>query len=466
MIRVRRPQRGAERSRSAKRVEIAYEPFALQRGLHLAPHRVRAAITGARGGKTECGSWDAIDVAIDQPGMFEEDVTTSKPYCIGIGAPTFPMIERVILPAMLRKIPRELVIRPYNSTKHFMEIRGRYGRTTIYFISGRDPESWQGQELYYVWLDEFPLMKEAMYDEARTRLASRQGRILLTGTPRGPNWAKRRIKDYSQTAEGKEIYFTTWTTEDNPHFPREEIEYARRTMPKKYFKRTFLASWDVFEGQIFEEFVSAIHERRKDVYTFRLPDGRRSVGSGPDEIWLDHVFAGKDWGFGHSGAFVVVGRARDGRFFVLEEIVADHLLVLGRTPLQDSWVRRIKELSARWGIENVYCGPDRPENITILRNAGIRAGRALDNVWDGIQEVAKLLHVDAQSGLPRLTVLSNCRRLLEELVFYHWKTDSVTGDSSEKPEKIDDDTVDALRYALYTHLTRGSFSREPRYEPS
>ncbi len=450
--------------REVVRIENEYQPFDFQRGLHLAPHRVRSAITGARAGKTECGAEDAIDCAIDQPGMWQVDIDTGKDYCMGIGAPTFPMIERAILPAMLRKIPKALIVKPYNQTKHELILQGRNGRTMIYFISAKNPESWQGSELYYVWLDECPLMKESMYDEARTRLSSRRGRILLTGTPRGPNWVKKRIFDFSQTEAGRDIFFTTWTTEDNPYFLKEEIEYARRTMPPKYFKRTFLASWDVFEGQIYEEFATATHEASPRKFTFRLPSGR-VVGDGPREVWLDHVFAGKDWGFGHKGAFVVCGRSRDGHFYVLDEIVEDHLLVAARTPDQDSWIKRIRVLKAKWEIEAVYCGPDRPENIQILDEAGLNAEGALDDVWEGIQEVSKLMHVDQLSGESRLTVLSNCRRVLEEAVFYHWRIDSVTGESSEKPEKIDDDAIDALRYALYTFIVRGSFVREPNYQP-
>lgn len=465
-LRIRRPAPRRERPRQVKRVVLSYDPFVHQVGLHLAEHRVRAAVTGARGGKTECGSWDAVDAAIDQPGYWNSDIAVGKTYTMAIGAPTFPMIERVILPTVLRKIPKELITRPYNSTKHVMEIMGRRGKTTIYFISAKDPESWQGQELYYVWLDEFPLMKEHMYDEARTRLTSRRGRILLTGTPRGPNWAKRRIYDASKTEEGKEIFFTTWTTAQNPYFPKEELEYARRTMPPKYFARNFLASWDVFEGQIFDEYASGVHERPAAHYTFRLPDNRRRIGTGPEVVWLDHVFAGKDWGFGHHGAFVVVGRARDGRFFVLDEVWEEGLLVQARSPHQDSWVRRIRPIIAKWGVEAVHCGPDRPENIRILQEAGIKADAALDDVWEGIQEVSKLLHVDPESQEPRLTILSNCVRVLDEIVFYHWKKDSTTGESSEKPEKIDDDAIDALRYALYTFIARGSFVREPNYIPS
>ena len=468
-LRLLRPPR-ATSERGRKVIRIDYEPFEHQRQLHLAPHRIRAAICGARGGKTPCGSHDAVDTALDQPGMWQTDISRGAPYSMALGARDFPQIERVVLPAVLRKIPRELILVPYNHTRHVMTVRGRHGPTDIYFISGKDPESWQGQELYYIWLDEAPLMKELMYHEARTRLSSRRGRLLLTGTPRGPNWVKTQIYDVAQTPEGRdEVYFTTWTTADNPHFPLEEFERARRTMPPNYFKRMYLASWDVFEGQVYEEYSAAVHERRSEDYTFVLPDRRRAVGSGPRRVQLDDVFAGKDWGYGHRGAFVVVGVAADGRRFVLHEEVEDHLLVRARLPHQDSWVRRIRQAVARWGVLTVWCGPDRPENIKVLEEEGIPARPAADDVWEGIQSVAQLMHVDRSVRDPerqsRFVVLSACPRLREELVFYHWAEDKMTGQSLERPQKVDDDTVDALRYAIYSHIVRGTFRREPDYQP-
>jgi len=345
-----RPPRGSD-ERGKKTIRIDYEPFECQRRLHLATQRIRAAICGARGGKTLCGAWDAVDTAIDQPGMWQTDISRGSPYSIAVGARDFPQIERVVLPAVLSKVPRELILAAYNHTRHVMTVRGRHGPTDIYFISGKDPESWQGQELYYIWLDEAPLMKEMMYHEARTRLSSRRGRLLLTGTPRGPNWVKKQIYDVAVSPAGRdEVFFTTWTTADNPHFPRDEFERARRTMPPNYFKRMYLASWDVFEGQVYEEFSSADHERRSEDFTWILPDRRRAVGTGSERVQLDVVFAGKDWGYGHSGAFVVVGVAADGRYFVLDEIVADHLLVQARLPHQDSWILRIRAAVARWGV--------------------------------------------------------------------------------------------------------------------
>jgi len=79
-----------------------------------------------------------------------------------------------------------------------------------------------------------------------------------------------------------------------------------------------------------------------------------------------------------------------------------------------------------------------------------------------------LIHVDR--GAPRgrqsrFVVASCCRRLLEELIFYHWAEDKMTGNSLERPMKVDDDVVDALRYAIYSHVVRGSFRREPDYQP-
>lgn len=433
---------------------------------HLSDARIKVAVTGARAGKTISAAAETIDRAIRQVGYLEADRSRGIPYTLAVGAPDYPMIERVVLPTILRMMPEPLRVGRYNQQRHLLKLRGLRGETWIYFISAKTPESWQGQELYGVWLDEFCLMKETMYDEAQTRLSSRSGWMLLTSTPRGPNWAKTRLYDHAQTSEGaKEIFFISWRTVDNPYYPRERLEEFRRTMPPKYFRRNFEASWDVYEGQIFDELSEAVHVVPASRYRFVLPGMRRAVGVGPEEVLLDEVIAGVDWGFSNPGAIVVVGRSEND-WIVLDESYGREVLVTSRSALEDSWVRRALAMRARWGVAKFYCDPESREYVEQFVRAGIQAQAAENAVHPGLTTLIKLLHVDAEVGVPRLRILDTCSRLFSEMTYYHWRPRPRTGEPTEEPEKVDDHAISALRYAIHSHTRHGRFRREPMYQMS
>ena len=442
---------------------IQYLPHPYQRLLHLSPKRIKAAVCGARSGKTLGAAAEFIDKAIRQPGYQEQDILRGIPYTIAIGAPTYPMVDRVILPTILRLLPNSLRIGKYHGTRRLLRIQGLRGETHIYFLSGKDPEGWQGQELYGVWLDEFPLCKELLYDEIQTRVSSRKGWILLTGTPRGPNWAKTRIYDYAQTKEGgEELFFISWNTSDNPYYPRDQLEYQRQTMPPKYFVRTFEASWDVFEGQIYDEFKEEIHVIDPSILRFSLPSRRRVLGNGENEVQLESVIAGVDWGYTHNGAILVIGIDALGKYWVLDESVEREVLVSARDASQDSWARRAAVLRAHWEIETFYCDPASPEYMSQFSKRGLNTVRAAKDVHEGIECVARMLHPGPTGTYPKLLILKHCEATIEEMKFYHWK--EIGGEAVEAPDKSNDHCMDAMRYAIYNHNRGKVFRREPEYQ--
>jgi terminase large subunit-like protein len=448
------------------RVRFEYRPFPQTIALHQAfgRYRERVAVTGARGGKTTAGIADIRHRAITQPGFDYEDIDRGEPYSIFVGAPTYAMVNRVILPGILRSFPAAIIAKNYHHTDHLLRIYGQKGLTDIYFLTARFPEAWQGVKAYGVWLDEFALLKETMYDEARTRLMDRNGWLLLTSTPRGQNWVYDRI--YKPRARRKDLFYTSWTTMENERLPetaRAEIERHRETMPKKYFRRTYEASWDVFEGQVYEEWNDEVHVVKAEDFTFYIAN--KSVGKGKNVVRLKKIIAGVDWGStkDHKGVILVLGLSTAGVWYVLEESVAPYaevyapILVRGRTLIEDSWVRRAKALHAKWRISQFYCDPARPENLRMFREAdlpGVEA--AINDVAAGIECVSQLVHVNEDALMKlemstRLQILNTCEVTIGEMRSYHWKE----GRAREEPEKMMDDTMDALRYAVYTAAKRG-----------
>jgi hypothetical protein len=438
------------------RIPITTLPFEYQAQALASDRKITACVTGARGGKTTVGAMNILHDATAQPGYMPIDYMNGKPYVMAAGAPTFPLIDKVVLPAVMSMIPFQLYVDKYHVTKHLLKIRGKLGETWIYFISAKDVASWYGLDLYRVWLDEFALVKEEVFNELSTaRLVSRSGKMFLTGTPQGPNWAYDRI--YKPFTEGdKEIQFLTWKTAHNPYVPREEIIKARRMLPDRYYQRTFNATWDTFEGQVYEEFNRGIHCRPRLKYTFVLPNGRM-VGDGKEAVRLKVVIAGVDWGFGpgHPGVILVCGKDKHDHWWVLEESVDEAVFIVSADVYADTWINRARKLMEKWQISLFYCDTESPENIQQFRVAEIPVHGAIKkSVKEGIQTVAKYMHPSDMTSEPGLIILDDCRVTIEQHGYYHLK------EGTEMPVKALDDTCDALRYALHTHELTGTFDRE------
>lgn len=459
--------------RRRKKVRFKFDPFDRQVLPLCSESFITAVVTGARGGKTKLGCFANLMDAIEQPGYWPQDIEEGIPYTMAIGAPTFPMLQRIILPTFLAMAPPELLIGKYHQTRKRLRVRGLKGETHIYFLSGKAFESWMGMSLYRAWLDEFAQCKEALFDEIQVRLSDRKGRLRLTGTPQGPNWAFERV--YKPWVEfkkaeaagtlldpdhpGRDVDFHTWRTVDNPHIDRKFIAHKEKTMPPRFFRRTFLATWETFEGQIYEEWLEAVHVKRRKDYRFKLPGGRE-MGRGPNLVPLVRVVAGVDWGFapGHAGVIIVGGQDTGGRWWLLEESVSEGVLVKA-DPGQDSWVVRAQRLRTKWEIERFFCDTEDPSAITQFKRAKLPAVGSVKDVKPGIETVSKYFHIDEDTGEPMLYCLDDLRSTIDETTYYHWK------EGKEEPEKVADNTCDALRYMLHTQEKRGRFRREPTYSP-
>ena len=108
---------------------------------------------------------------------------------------------------------------------------------------------------------------------------------MFTTTPDGKNWFYEEVYTLGLVGsenEQEDYASFHWTTADNTAIPtlRKEMEIAEKVLPLRYFQRDWEASFEVFTGQIYDEFRREIHVITKD----KLPTKFKTV------------IAGKDWG--------------------------------------------------------------------------------------------------------------------------------------------------------------------------
>ena len=83
----------------------------------------------------------------------------------------------------------------------------------------------------------------------------------------------------------------------------------------------------------------------------------------------------------------------------------------------------------------------RPDYITKMQQAGIKAIKANKSVMEGIATVASLFK---QNKL--FVVKENVKLFDHEIYNYVWKP------NSDEPIKADDDFLDSLRYCIFTYV--------------
>lgn len=166
--------------------------------------------------------------------------------------------------------------------------------------------------------------------------------------------------------------------------------------------------------------------------------------SAPQITWPR--ISGIDFGSspGHPFVYVKLCQLPNGVWLIFHEYVAEQKL------LHDH-ASRIKG-SPFW-MPNEYCYSDWAGQERIeLKNLRVRTRRANKEVSTGIDYVASLLRGFPPREVPMLYVWHECKFVISEFGKYRWPiTPDGRPDRTGKPMKRDDHSMDAVRYALYTH---------------
>jgi len=203
-----------------RRVEVSLPPLHSggQREVAEHPARFKVLSAGRRWGKTKLASVIAVGEALQGK-------------LVWWVAPSFPMSSigwREIV-FLSNQIPGHYIhhsdrLVGFSQTKGWVQVK-----------SADDPYVLRGEGLDLVVMDECSLIDSvAWFESLRPALADRKGRALFISTPKGKNWFYElfvRGQDELQS-EYKSWEFPTWT---NPYIDPEEVENARRTMPKDAF---------------------------------------------------------------------------------------------------------------------------------------------------------------------------------------------------------------------------------------
>lgn len=222
-------------------------------------------------------------------------------------APSYPLMQKKMLPEFLRFFEQLLKLGTYNKADKIFVV-SEYGeivlfgkkqktRTAVYFGHAQDPDALESATAKGAWLDECGQTKFKLgsFEAIMRRLSLFMGRVLMTTTPYNLGWLKQKFWDIWQAGKAAAYSMTVISCPSiaNPSFPKEEFERARRDLPRWKFDMFYRAIFTRPAGMIYDCFDETKHKIRP----FAIPsDWPRFMGHDYGGVNTAAVYIAKEPG--------------------------------------------------------------------------------------------------------------------------------------------------------------------------
>ncbi len=236
--------------------------------------------------------------------------------------------------------------------------------------------------------------------------------IIITFNPISANhWIKKRFFD--DVVDDCYILKTTYL--DNAFIDDEYKKVMDRLKKQnpEYYKIYALGQWGSLEGLVYDKY--------------------EVVQEMPQHFEKEYI--GLDFGYNHPFSIVHI-RLKDRDLYIDELIYQTDRTNLEIIEYVDESYLFVKKLP-------IFCDSARPDLISEWRSAGYKAEKANKAVFDGINTVKSF----------NLFVTKRSANIIKEFGLYAYKTDK-EGQTMDEVIKLNDDAMDALRYALTPYIKR------------
>ena len=342
----------------------------------------------------------------------------SKPCRITYIAPTYQQ-SRDIAWEMLKK---ELhpIIQNTNESRLELSVRTQNNEQSIIMLRGWEAiETLRGQAFDLLVIDEVASMRNfwvGWQEVLRPTLTDRKGQTIFISTPKGFNHFYTLYHKQDLDRDYKSFHFTSY---DNPHNSKEEIDKAKTELADNQFAQEYLADFRKVEGLVYNlgegEIIAPIDTSSK----------------------TEARIMGVDWGFRNPAA-IWVGYLKDDEWITVDEWKATNRTTAEIIQVMQNKINEHK-------IRLVYPDPAEPDRIEECRRAGVNVREANKDVEGGVSFIQNLIKEK------RFKVCNNCTNTLEEMNTYQYPEGVDGKPFKDVPEKMNDHLMDAMRYAIYSY---------------
>lgn len=298
----------------------------------------------------------------------------------------------------------------------------------ILLRAGKNSDSWKGARgftAHGALLNEGTALHDRFIKECISRCSGEGSRVFIDTNPENPMHTVKTdyIDKAGQKLENGELNIDEiqFKLDDNTFLDPIYKESIKMSTPSGMFTdRDILGLWVNAEGVVYRDFVAKKH----------------MVKSMPESETVVQYIGGIDWGYEHYGSIVVFAHCDSGNYYLVHETTRKHEQV------QDFWLPLALKLVEKYKGIYFFTETARPEYTHLFADNDIDMILANKSVVPGIQHVASLFKTD------NLFLIESAVEMIDkELCSYVWSSDK----KEEKPNKDNDDCLDAVRYALYTH---------------
>lgn len=348
-------------------------------------------------------------------------ISMKYPKTLGlIGRATYPELRDSTIRSFLSIANQYKLVKNYQQQQSLVTL---VNGSEVVFRALDDPMKIKSMNLAYFGIDQIEETTEEMYLELLGRLRDPQVRFAFGVCNPEPNWVKVRFKDN----QAEDTFLTECTSYENPYLPADYVDNLIKNYPQFWVKRYVYGSWDVFEGQVFKEFVESKHV---------IP-----VREFHERFIKDYVI---DYGYRNPFACLKFITDYDDNHYVVDEhYEAEKLISYHAQKIKDLGY---KEREVCW-IDPSCASKIREKNgkmVSImdeLQDEGILT-RPADNSSAGFNRINEWFKKD------KLFILENCFNTIREIKGLRWKKVKSNWDKN-LPEEMEDrnnHTTDCLNY--------------------
>ncbi len=385
------------------------------------PHRFRILCCGRRWGKTT--------LAIDQI-KGRSAIPNSR---VAYIAPTFQQARDIAW----EQLKKDCMQAAESINESRLEIKLVNGSLII--LRGWEAiETLRGQRYDLIVIDEIASMRNFWMnwqEVIRPTLTDTKGEGLFISTPKGFNHFYDLYNLENTDDEFKSFHFSTY---DNPHIPREEVDKAREQVTEDRFAQEYLADFRKTEGLVYKEFDREEH---------LIPE----ADFDEDEYNIVETIGGEDPGFRHNAVVLTIKKSGGGKYYVTNEWV--------KTNKTDA---EIADYVAACKHDKDFPDPENQGFIEelIRRKVNVRdVVKGRGSVVNGINVVRELFKTKKL-----FIIKERCPSLIWGLETYSYDEQKNTH-NDENPKKEGDDEVDALRYPLMMDYHEEEVPDVTQYRP-
>lgn len=315
-------------------------------------------------------------------------------------------VVRKTLPSLKSTVMRDFItilkdINIYNKNNHNKSDNIYYfnNNSFVEFFSIDDEQKIRGRKRDICWVNE---ANEITYDDFFQLNIRTNYKLFFDFNPSDTDSYLYELMNRNDSILIKSTY------KDNPFLSdniRKEIEKLCETDDK--YKNVYLYGERYYPDEIIYNKYNIYHN---------------------NDIIYDEIIYGLDFGYNHPTALIEC-KIKENNVYINEKIYESHLTI-------DDIIIKMNNLNID-KKKFIICDNSRPEYILSLKKAGYNAINANKNIYEGIMTVKKY----------NLFINYNSKNVIKEIKGYSWKKKNNM--IIDEPVKINDDAMDAIRYAIY-----------------